>query len=155
MIWRQRTRKGTRKVYNGADGFLIRHPTKAGILAKVSVVKRGLFSRCPFPVMMPLSMQIRRTGNAILESPHVTSPSFLPEEVFATDASKLRFKESFFGRYANRTFRKWAFLTAHLHLLEKIFFSSLEKATFKVIRLVRVLGLRWIYQSFQGCIKYV
>lgn len=78
-----------------------------------------------------------------------------PEGVFAADASKLRFKKTSFpsddmqighlgnGRFSQLIYTYW----------EDLFFWW--EATFKVIRLVRVLGFRWIYQRFYRCSKYV
>ncbi|GIY55570.1 hypothetical protein CEXT_505361 [Caerostris extrusa] len=80
---------------------------------------------------MPLSMQIRRAGNAILESTHVTSFS----EVLAANASKLRFTETFFGCNdaaldANKTSRKRHFGINARNFLFEVFAAIASKLRF-------------------------
>ncbi|GIY22394.1 hypothetical protein CDAR_591051 [Caerostris darwini] len=92
-------------VNSGADGFLIRHPTKAGF--PLRVMKRG--SRRTFysffylffhflPSRAVFSNDAALDANKTSRKRHfgINARNFL-SKVFAANTSKLRFTETFFG----------------------------------------------------------
>ncbi|GIY55576.1 hypothetical protein CEXT_505391 [Caerostris extrusa] len=105
--------------------------------------------------MTPLSMQIRRAGNAVLESTHVTSFSkFLQPMPPSCVLRKLSSDGMQMERLGNGRSSHSSFTLIgegfYLFIYSTFFFS---RSTFKRLRLARVKGLKWIYKdilSFMG-----